>query len=790
MANNFMGPSQMMGQQLSGALQAASESAANQRAAIAAQQMEQQKMAREMEVNFDMYKLMSGVDNVSAFQFLNKGLSYIGRSVETGNEERVYRIFEEANKRKQAGDLQGMGDLLKKADLFMVKTADRDRAFQMRTEAGRQLATQQAETVMNLQGSDPAYDRATTILQYQDVLRQGMPSPADAEKLTALTGSNDPLEWRKQMVLAETVKQGRELRQQSLASLYQQSPDAFQQTAKELGKSQGDWQAVGMGRLSDLLLTPNRTPEQEQELLAKAAVHAPQLYNMLTAQSAQTQVERRQAELGQVRDRKAELSGYLDAFLGAKSQVAGLATATDGLPSPDQPLPDAQAAPHVLTMGTLEAQTQNFARRTEDSVTKLESAITASQESLRHLKIQAAVRPGQREMIESQIREHEQAIASNQALVRLLRDENPYVLAQQKAAFEAEPDAVKRREAEMRLTDLDQRRQRDEAIIAQEQARLDRQESILQGKMTADERKAQKEKDMTDAVAATVAAINSGVKQPAAVRDAAGRFHVDWKALSEQVTAYRGNFVAEAQNKFAMLPTEQQTTQNAGKIGQDYGLSAQVVMEGIKNPNKPLVQLDMQGEASKEAQRDFIKSTRATYDQLKSAPMVLRNIEDAKALIPQAKGFMGPAGESLLNAAKFLNARLGAQINVEGIKSAEELRTRLFFGIMENLKKMDAQPSEMQQIMMREALGNLGNDPNALINVLDAFGDTIRDKVELFNREISGAKDVKFPYDPRIQLPLKKSSSGDYIVRSEEDRKAVPPGSIYIAPDGKRRRKQ
>ena len=159
--------------------------------------------------------------------------------------------------------------------------------------------------------------------------------------------------------------------------------------------------------------------------------------------------------------------------------------------------------------------------------------------------------------------------------------------------------------------------------------------------------------------------------------------------------------------------------------------------------------------ASEEAQRDFIKSTRATYDTLKNAPGTLKNIEEAKKLIPSAKGFMGPGGESLLDAASFLNNRLGTNINTKGITDATELRSRLFQGIIENLRKLDANPTENQQNAMRVALGNIGTDPNALPAVLDSFADTVRSKVEMHNAEVGGAvaRGVKFPYDPTVKLP-------------------------------------
>ena len=130
------------------------------------------------------------------------------------------------------------------------------------------------------------------------------------------------------------------------------------------------------------------------------------------------------------------------------------------------------------------------------------------------------------------------------------------------------------------------------------------------------------------------------------------------------------------------------------------------------------------------------------------------NIEKAKALVPQAKGFMGAGGEGVLQAASFLNNRLGTNINTEGVKSAEELRSRLFLGIMDNLKKLDSQPSQQQQAALQQALGSIGTDPNALPRVLDVFGDTIRQKVDLYNEEASSAESrgVKFPYKPTITL--------------------------------------
>ena len=247
----------------------------------------------------------------------------------------------------------------------------------------------------------------------------------------------------------------------------------------------------------------------------------------------------------------------------------------------------------------------------------------------------------------------------------------------------------------------------------------------------------------------------------------AGAFSAATNEKHEEFAATQANLseTAKAQSEFASLPTDQQTPQNAAKIASKHkNVLTEKVMESVKNPNKPLTEVKIENvePASVEAQKEFMKSTRETYQQLKQVPTQLENLERAKALIPQAKGFMGPAGESLLEAAKFLNNRLGTQIDTEGVKGAEELRSRIFFNVMDNLKKMDAQPSQLQQQIMMDSLGKLGTDPAALSHVLDAYGDALRGKVELHNREVKSAEDrgVKFPYKATIDLPKSAKASG------------------------------
>lgn len=166
--------------------------------------------------------------------------------------------------------------------------------------------------------------------------------------------------------------------------------------------------------------------------------------------------------------------------------------------------------------------------------------------------------------------------------------------------------------------------------------------------------------------------------------------------------------------------------------------------------------------ASEVAQQDFMRGARATYDTLKNAPATLKNIEAAKELIPSAAGFMGPGGEPLLKAASFLNNRFGTSISTKGVTDATELRTRLFNGVIDNLRKLDAQPTAAQQQVLQDAIGNLGTDPSALPRVLDAMAQSVRDKVDLYNRDVTSAEQrgVRFPYKPQIDLPPPKSTPG------------------------------
>jgi hypothetical protein len=190
--------------------------------------------------------------------------------------------------------------------------------------------------------------------------------------------------------------------------------------------------------------------------------------------------------------------------------------------------------------------------------------------------------------------------------------------------------------------------------------------------------------------------------------------------------------------------------------------------------------------ASETAQAEFMRGVRTTYDALKNAPATLKNIEAAKALVPGAAGFMGAGGEPLLKAASFLNNRFGMSISTQGVTDATELRSRLFAGVIENLRKLDAQPTQAQQQALQDAIGNLGTDPSALPRVLDAMAQSVRDKVELYNKDVTSAEQrgVRFPYKPQIELPPVTPAPGAAAAQIPAGAAAPAAGVIVRLPNG------
>ena len=170
---------------------------------------------------------------------------------------------------------------------------------------------------------------------------------------------------------------------------------------------------------------------------------------------------------------------------------------------------------------------------------------------------------------------------------------------------------------------------------------------------------------------------------------------------------------------------------------------------------KMAVDVHAQDTAGVAAAKDYIKNVSDQRATLRYAPSTLDNIEKAKGLIAKSGGLVGSFGDTKKEWIKFFNNNLGTNIMPDEIKSQEQLNSRLFFQLMDNLKKMDAQPTERQQEALKTALGSVGNDPQALYGILNAYEDIIRQRVDLYNEDVTSAtsRGIPFPYDPIIKIP-------------------------------------
>lgn len=158
------------------------------------------------------------------------------------------------------------------------------------------------------------------------------------------------------------------------------------------------------------------------------------------------------------------------------------------------------------------------------------------------------------------------------------------------------------------------------------------------------------------------------------------------------------------------------------------------------------------------------------FDTLKSIPAQIAQLDKVASLAP--KSFAGNMGQQKLEAAKFLNNTLGLNVATDKIQNTEQLNTVLFTNIMENLKKMDASPSQMQQAEMQKGLGSIATDPTALPKVVNIYKEILLDKAKEHNRRVnesmSGPAKARYAYDITIPIPGGKSGAGT-DVRSQAD---------------------
>lgn len=144
-----------------------------------------------------------------------------------------------------------------------------------------------------------------------------------------------------------------------------------------------------------------------------------------------------------------------------------------------------------------------------------------------------------------------------------------------------------------------------------------------------------------------------------------------------------------------------------------------------------------------------------SYENVAMQPVYFDNLTKVEKLIPDVKQFMGPQGVNKLKVVQFFNNNLGTNIQADASEKADEIYSRLFEQVKDNLKKMDATPTMQQQEKMERAFGSLNTDPNALKNIIKFQKEIIQNKVNLHNKKINAlADETEFDYLKNFTVDL------------------------------------
>jgi len=183
----------------------------------------------------------------------------------------------------------------------------------------------------------------------------------------------------------------------------------------------------------------------------------------------------------------------------------------------------------------------------------------------------------------------------------------------------------------------------------------------------------------------------------------------------------------------------------------DYDLMRRTASANRQNINVQN-QLPFKEQIQKGMAEDLVKN----YSTLKNAPTEIKNLDKVIDLA-KSPAYLGSGAEAKLAITKFFNNNLGTSVNADKVANTEEMRSALFQSTMENLKKVDAQPSQMQQQIMQQAFGTIGTDPSAIPKIVAVYKDILTNKVMEHNARVSesetGAAKIEYPYNIKIKLP-------------------------------------
>ena len=144
-----------------------------------------------------------------------------------------------------------------------------------------------------------------------------------------------------------------------------------------------------------------------------------------------------------------------------------------------------------------------------------------------------------------------------------------------------------------------------------------------------------------------------------------------------------------------------------------------------------------------EGNKAVISGLGSEYNSLSGLENTITAIQKARRLNKKgdASMYQGSFADTKLAVAKFASDNLGITINPQGINDAQELTSVLFTNVLDNLKKMDASPSEAQQRMLAKAMGTTESTPEALEMILEFWEGNMISKIGNYNKKVNSLSD-------------------------------------------------
>lgn len=124
----------------------------------------------------------------------------------------------------------------------------------------------------------------------------------------------------------------------------------------------------------------------------------------------------------------------------------------------------------------------------------------------------------------------------------------------------------------------------------------------------------------------------------------------------------------------------------------------------------------------------------ASRDLVKDIPQTLDALNQAKAALPGAINYMGPAGDRKLEIVKFLNQTFGLNITPDAITNADTFKSQVTQPLLASVKTTGGRMSVQEIAKMQANFGSLETDPKAMANILDLMTSRYQNTLSEHNK--------------------------------------------------------